>query len=144
MPPNYGFLPSPPITSNSASVCLLSALWGPVIAQCLSHHLLPPHCPRHSLLSAENCCKSGCCSNDHSIKTEVLPLSTYQKLLLHINVQRQAITSATVVSSGESYHFLAVALFNIPSMETGLAVFLWRERNISTLPCCGTKLLNLT
>lgn len=123
MPPNYGFLPSPPITSNSPSVCLLSALQGPVIARCLSHHLLPPHCPRRSL-PAENCCKSGCCSNDHSIKSEVLPLSTYQKLLLHINVQRQAIISATVVSSGESYHFLAVALLTIPSLEAGLAVLL--------------------
>lgn len=96
MPPNYGFLPSPPIKSNSPSVCLLSALQGPIIVWCLSHHLLPPHCPRHSLLSAENWCKSGCCWNDHSIKTEVLTLSTYQKLLLHINVQRQAITSTTV------------------------------------------------
>lgn len=62
----------------------------------LLHGVFPIISCHHTARGAHYQLKTGvshCCSNDHSIKTELLPLSTYQKLLLHINVQRQAITS---------------------------------------------------
>lgn len=130
VPPNYRFLPSPPIKSSCPSICPFSALQGPIIAWCLSHQLSPPHCLRHSFLMAEDWYKSGRCSTWPQHKDRTSPSFCLSKAITPHKPTKTGyyFCLLLIVSSDKAYHLLGVILFHITSMDAGLTGFC-REGN---------------
>lgn len=122
MPPNYWFPPSLPLlTSSCPSACPFFTLQGPIIAWCLSHQLSPPHCLRHSFLTAENWYKSGCSSVWSQHKDGTSPFFCLSKIITLYKPAKTGYSYSLllIVSSNKTYHLLGVILFHITHMDAG-------------------------